>query len=111
MPHNPTFTAHPNLQMKVMLWILLSTAVALPSREQSSWPGYRDSLLHVLSQEKEDSVKACTLRDIAVAYLDRGQSDSAAYYAQKFGSLSEKEHYLIGMAISLSIQAAVLSDQ
>ncbi|HEX3934617.1 MAG TPA: tetratricopeptide repeat protein [Puia sp.] len=111
MPHNPTFTAHPNSQMKIMLWILLFTTAALPSREQTPWPRYRDSLLHVLSHEKEDSFKAGTLRDLAVAYLDRGQSDSAAFYAKNFGSLSEKQHYLIGMAISLSIQAAVLSDQ
>ncbi len=96
--------------MKSFLLIGCIILSALVSPGQGLWMGQRDSLLHRLSQEADDSNKALTLRDIGIIYLNHDMPDSAASYARSFGALSEKLHIWNGVAISLSIQALILAD-
>jgi two-component system, NarL family, sensor kinase len=83
---------------------------ALVSRGQEPWKSQRDSLLHRLSQEADDSNKAWTMRNLGIIYLDHDMPDSAAWYARSFGALSEKLHLWMGKATSLSMQALILAD-
>jgi two-component system NarL family sensor kinase len=97
--------------MKLAVVILCCIAAAVPCSGQQSWTVKKDSLEHVLSRETQDSDKVWTMRDLGVIFLDHDEPDSAVRYAKAFGALSEKIHLLKGVALALSMQAAVLSDQ
>jgi two-component system, NarL family, sensor kinase len=72
--------------------------------------GQRDSLLHRLLQEADDSNKVWTMQDLGIIFLDHDMPDSAAWYARSFGALSDKLHLWTGKATSLSMQALILAD-
>jgi two-component system, NarL family, sensor kinase len=97
--------------MKPTLLILCFILTAFISPGQEPWLNQRDSLLHRLSQEADDSNKAWTMRDLGVIYLNHDVPDSAVWYARSFGALSEKLHLWNGKAISLSMQAVILADE
>lgn len=97
--------------MRIILLILFTTIVAFPFSGMAQSSNYMDSVRHVLSGEKDDTIKVWTLRDLGVFYLNHGQPDSAIWFGRSFGKLSDRLHFAAGMAISLSLQAAALSDQ
>ena len=96
--------------MRIIFLILFIIIAAFPFVGKAQPSNYSDSLRHVLSVEPEDTNKVWTLRDLAVFYLDHGQPDSAIWYAKFFNKLSEKLRVPNGIALSLSLQAAALSD-
>jgi two-component system NarL family sensor kinase len=97
--------------MKPTLLILSFILRALVSPGQEPWQNQRDSLLHRLSREADDSNKAWTMRDLGVIYLNHDMPDSAGWYARSYGALSEKLHMWNGKALSLSMQAVILADE
>ncbi len=80
------------LLMKLFLLIGFIILSVLVASGQETWMGQRDSMMHRLSQEADDSNKAWTLRDLGIIYLNHDMPDSAARYARSFGALSEKLH-------------------
>jgi signal transduction histidine kinase len=97
--------------MKPTLLILCFILTAFVSPGQEPWLNQRDSLLHRLSREADDSNKAWTMRDLGVIYLTHDVPDSARWYARSYGALSEKLHLWNGKALSLSMQAVILADE
>jgi signal transduction histidine kinase len=97
--------------MKPTLLILCFILTAFVSPGQEPWLNQRDSLLHRLSREADDSNKAWTMRDLGVIYLNHDVPDSARWYARSYGALSEKLHLWNGKALSLSMQAVILADE
>jgi two-component system, NarL family, sensor kinase len=97
--------------MKPLLLTLCFILTALVSPGQEPWMSQRDSLLHRLPKEVDDSNKAWTMRDLGVIYLNHDMPDSAAWYARSYGALSEKLHLWNGKALSLSMQAVILADE
>lgn len=95
--------------MKQLL-LLIAILVACNGNAQNSWERKRDSLLIKLHGYGEDTNKVLTMIQLGITYL-YNQPDSAAYYAKTFGKLSDKLHYAIGQANSLSMQAYLLSGQ
>ena len=89
---------------------LLPVLTALNVRGQVSWEHRRDSLLTVLSREKEDSNKAWTLINVGVLYIDN-QPDSADHYAKLSCKLSEEKHCPGALATGLSMRAYLLSNR
>jgi hypothetical protein len=99
------------LRVKLLLCLILCLPFpVIVSLGQKPWSNQRDSFLHRLSQEADDTNKVWTLRDMGVMYFNYDQRDSGALCAKAAGALSEKIHFLGGMAISLSMQASVISD-
>ncbi len=96
--------------MKPSSLILCFLYIALVSPGQEPWMAQRDSLLNRLSQQPDDSNKVWMMKDLGVVYLDHDMPDSAAWCARSFGALSEKLHFWIGKAMSLSMQALILAD-
>ena len=94
--------------MQKTFFILALILISLTGICQDQWTKDRDSLIKVLSKSKEDTNKVMTMIWLGAGYLDN-HPDSTAYYAKAFGELSEKLHYAVGVANSLSMQAMILS--
>ncbi len=97
-------------KMNRLLLILIFLFLSYNSICQSQWTKDRDSLLKVLSNSKEDSNKALTMTYLGAQYM-YNQPDSAIFYFKALYQLSNKLNYVRGLVNSLSLQAAILSDQ
>lgn len=96
--------------MKPLFLMIVIAATVLNAYGQRSWESGRDSLLIVLSQEKNDTAKVRTMLHLGIVYLDN-HPDSADYYAKALYKLSEKIHVPGGLANGLSMQAYILSSK
>ena len=96
--------------MKPLFLMIVIAATVFNAYGQRSWESGRDSLLTVLSQEKNDTAKVWTMLHLGIVYLDN-HPDSADYYAKALYKLSEKFHVPGGLANGLSMQAYILSSK
>jgi len=94
--------------MKPMFLVIVIAATVTNAHGQRSWESSRDSLLTVLSLERNDTEKVWTMLRLGIVYLDN-HPDSADYYAKALCKLSEKIHVPGGLANGLSMQAYILS--
>jgi len=94
--------------MKPMFLVVVIAATVTNAHGQRSWESSRDSLLTVLSLERNDTEKVWTMLHLGIVYLDN-HPDSADYYAKALCKLSEKIHVPGGLANGLSMQAYILS--
>jgi len=88
--------------------ILAGLFITSPLKAQNEWNRKRDSLLKLIVSNLRDTNKALNLKNLAVMYLSNNH-DSALYYAKESEEISESLHFLKGIALSLSLQAALMN--
>ena len=80
--------------MKVIVLFIALVFSYSPTRAQS-WERQRDSLMHLLPAQKEDTLKAIMLLDIGWTFIN-SNTDSAVYYFKACNQQSKKLHFATG---------------